>query len=164
MVGINDALKGDVIADLRASLGELKCIGSERLVRQGISMTQWHVLHLLDRHGEMAMSRLADMLDVSVSAATGLVDRIEERGYVERIRVPSDRRVVIARITAGGKQMLEEADSLQTDILGRILDRLDEARLARLAVALGDLRTAVEALVSDDAPGAYHSHQPHGRD
>jgi hypothetical protein len=60
--------------------------------------------------------------------------------------------------------MLEEADSLQTDILGRILDRLDEARLARLAVALGDLRTAVEALISDDAPGAYHTHQPHGRD
>ena len=90
-----------IIADLRASFGELKCIGSERLVRQGISMTQLHVLNLLERHGEMAMSRLAEMLDVSMSNATGLVDRIEERGYVERIRVPSDRRVVLVRITDG---------------------------------------------------------------
>ena len=80
--------KARVVADLRASFGEVKCIGSERLVRLGISMTQLHVLNLLDRHGEMAMSRLADMLDVSMSAATGLIDRIEEHGYVERIRVP----------------------------------------------------------------------------
>ncbi len=77
-----------IIDDFRASMGELKCIGSERLVRLGISMSQLHVMHLLERHGELAMSRLADMLDVSLSAATGLVDRIEERGFVERIRVP----------------------------------------------------------------------------
>jgi len=61
--------KARVIADLHAAFGEVKCIGSERLVRLGISMTQLHVLNLLDRHGEMAMSRLADMLDVSMSAA-----------------------------------------------------------------------------------------------
>src|SRR5690349_21638716 len=91
-----------LIADVRSFLGELKCVGSERLLRMGISMAQLHVLHVLERHGELAMSRLAETLDVSFSAATGLVDRIEERGFVERIRVPSDRRVVLVRITAGG--------------------------------------------------------------
>src|SRR5690242_2901279 len=79
-----------LITDVRSFLGELKCVGSERLLRMGISMAQLHVLHLLERHGELAMSRLAETLDVSFSAATGLVDRIEERGFVERIRVPSD--------------------------------------------------------------------------
>ena len=57
--------KAGIIADFRAAMGELKCIGSERLVRQGISMTQLHVMHMLERHGEMAMSRLAELLDVS---------------------------------------------------------------------------------------------------
>ena len=47
------------------------------------------------------MSRLAEMLDVSLSNATGLIDRMEERGFVERIRVPEDRRVVLVRITRG---------------------------------------------------------------
>ena len=70
------ATKVAIAADLHAALGELKCLGSERLVRLGISMTQLHVMHVLDRHGELPMSRLADMLDVSMSAATGLVDRI----------------------------------------------------------------------------------------
>jgi len=157
------ATKVGVIDDLRASFGELKCIGSERLVRQGISMSQLHVLNLLDRHGEMAMSRLADMLDVSMSAASGLVDRIEERGYVERIRVPSDRRVVIARVTDVGRRLIDDVDSVQTEVLGRILDHLDEAQLTRLAAAMGDLRTAVDATVTDHGAGAYHVHQHQGR-
>ena len=163
MVADLHATKAGVIDDLRASFGELKCIGSERLVRQGISMTQLHVLNLLDRHGEMAMNRLADMLDVSMSAASGLVDRIEERGYVERIRVPSDRRVVIARVTDVGRRLIDDVDSVQTEVLHRVLDRLDEAQLSRLAAAMGDLRTAVDAIVTDHASGAYHTHQPQGR-
>jgi DNA-binding MarR family transcriptional regulator len=131
MVADLHATKVGVIDDLRASFGELKCIGSERLVRQGISMSQLHVLNLLDRHGEMAMSRLADMLDVSMSAASGLVDRIEEHGYVERIRVPSDRRVVIARITDVGRRLIDDVDSVQTEVLNHILDHLDESQLTR---------------------------------
>ena len=156
--------KARVVADLRASFGEVKCIGSERLVRLGISMTQLHVLNLLDRHGEMAMSRLADMLDVSMSAATGLVDRVEEHGYVERIRVPSDRRVVLARITDAGRQLLDDIDSVQTEILDRILDGLDETQLTRLAAAMVDLRTAVDAIVIDHASGGYHTHMPQRRE
>ncbi|HEY8636217.1 MAG TPA: MarR family transcriptional regulator [Candidatus Limnocylindrales bacterium] len=156
--------KARVVADLRASFGEVKCIGSERLVRLGISMTQLHVLNLLDRHGEMAMSRLADMLDVSMSAATGLVDRTEEHGYVERIRVPSDRRIVLARITDVGRQLLDDIDSVQTEILDRILDGLDETQLTRLAAAMVDLRTAVDAIVTDHASGGYHTHQSQGKD
>ncbi len=155
--------KARVIADLHAAFGEVKCIGSERLVRLGISMTQLHVLNLLDRHGEMAMSRLAEMLDVSMSAATGLVDRTEEHGYVERIRVPSDRRIVLARITDVGRQLLDDIDSVQTEILDRILDGLDETQLTRLAAAMVDLRTAVDAIVTDHASGGYHTHHPQGR-
>ena len=152
-----------IIADLRASFGELKCIGSERMVRRGISMTQLHVMHLLDRHGEMGMTQLAEMLDVSLSAATGLVDRVEEHGFVERIRVPNDRRIVMVRITPIGRQMLDDVDAIQTDTLGLFLDRLDEAQLTRLAAAMADLRTAIATVVKDHASGTYHTHQHQGR-
>ena len=85
-------------------MGELKCVGSERLVRLGISMTQLHMLHMLERHGELPMSRLAEMLDVSLSATRPAWSiAIEERGFVERIRVPSDRRIVLVRITVAGR-------------------------------------------------------------
>ena len=132
--------KAAIIADFRASMAELKCIGSERLVRQGISMTQLHVMHLLDHHGEMPMSRLAEMLDVSLSNGTGLIDRVEERGFVERIRVPSDRRMVMVRLTPAGRQMLDEIETIREQILRRVLDKLDTRQLTGVATAMADLR------------------------
>jgi len=159
-------IKVTILADLRAAMGELKCIGSERLVRLGISMSQLHVMHMLDRHGELPMSRLAEMLDVSLSAATGLVDRVEERAFVERIRVPSDRRIVLVRITPAGRQLLDDVEVLREGILQRVLDELDEAQLAGVATAVADLRIAVvSALVNDsDLQHAHHAHQTLGRD
>jgi DNA-binding MarR family transcriptional regulator len=157
------AAKAAIIADFRASMAELKCIGSERLVRQGISMTQLHVMHLIDHHGEMPMSRLAEMLDVSLSNGTGLIDRVEERGFVERIRVPSDRRMVMVRLTPVGRQMLDEIETVREQILRRVLDKLDEKQLAGVATAMADLREAVEAtLVGTDAH--LHAHQSQGKD
>lgn len=152
--------KATIVADFKASIGELRCLGSERLVRLGISMTQLHVMHLLEHHGELAMSRLAETLDVSVSAATGLVDRVEERGFVERIRVSEDRRVVMVRITDTGRQMLEDVELLRVGIIGQVLDELDQAQLAGLASAMADLRSAVEATLRDPDSGAHHVHEP----
>jgi DNA-binding MarR family transcriptional regulator len=160
--GPSTVSKAGIIADFRTSMGELKCLGSERLVRLGISMSQLHVMHLLELHGEMAMSRLAEMLDVSVSNATGLIDRVEDRGYVERIRVPSDRRVVLVRITAEGRAVLDEVEAVREEILERILGELDPAQLSRLAAAMGDLRSALATSVGQ--AGTHQSHQTHGRD
>ncbi|MEA2632402.1 MAG: hypothetical protein QOE66_2621 [Chloroflexota bacterium] len=157
--------KAAIIADFRASMGELKCLSSERLVRQGISMAQLHVLHLVESHGEMAMSRLADMLDVSLSNATGLIDRVEERGFVERIRVPADRRIVMVRLTPAGVQMLDEIETVQEQILRRVLDQLDPAQLAGVASAMLNLRNAVDAsLTGPGSEAHHHAHVSQGRD
>ena len=69
-------------------------MGGDRMRQGRVSMTHLHILSMLDHHGELPMSRLADLLDVSLSNATGLIDRMEERGLVERVRDPDDRRVV----------------------------------------------------------------------
>ena len=87
-------MAGDVWA--RAETGaKIPAAMSERLVRLGVSMAQFHIMVTLQRNGLMPMSRLADLLGVSQSNASGLIDRLEERGYVERTRVAEDRRVVL---------------------------------------------------------------------
>jgi DNA-binding MarR family transcriptional regulator len=154
--------KAAIIADVRAALGELKCLGSERLVRLGISMTQLHVMHLLEQHGELPMSRLAEMLDVSMSAATGLVDRVEERGFVERIRVPEDRRVVLARITDPGRQMLDDVEIVRVELMEQVLDELDERQMAGVASAVASIRSALETATADPTSGIHHAHESMG--
>jgi DNA-binding MarR family transcriptional regulator len=149
-----------IIADLRAAIAELRCIGSERLVRQGVSMGQVHVMSLVERHGEMPMSRLAELLDVSLSNATGLIDRMEERELVERVRATDDRRVVTVRLTPHGHRTLNDLDVMRDELLQKILHCLDEARLRRLAAALEDVKDAVTQL-SGSQPGLFaHDHAP----
>lgn len=135
-----------IIADFRAAMTQLKCASSRRLVRAGISMTQLHILFTLERHEHMTMSQLADVLDVSLSNATGLVDRIEERGYVERIRVPEDRRIVRIRVTEAGRRMLGEVDALSDDLLRSVLARVHRTKLSGVGEAVAALRGALEAV------------------
>jgi DNA-binding MarR family transcriptional regulator len=135
-------LSDSIIAQFRAAFRELRCMGGDRMRRSGVNFTHFHIVSLLDRHGEMPMSRLADMLDVSDSNGSGLIDRLEERGYVERIRVPDDRRVVHVRATDAGRRMLEEAEVLKSEMVEKVLARLNAAQLEILATAVDDLRVA----------------------
>ena len=153
-----------IVADFRSSIGAMKCAMSERLVRLGISMAQLNIMYTLHRDGEMTMSRLADVLNVSLSNASGLADRMEERGFIERTRVPEDRRIVLVRITAAGRQMLDDVELARSALLERVLDRLDETQLIGVASAMADLRVAVASTIADPSSGVHHSHQAQGRD
>lgn len=140
------------MANLGRAVGSLRCAGSQRLVRLGISMTHFHVLTLLRHHDAMPMGRIAEILDASVSSATGIIDRMEERGLVERVRVPDDRRVVLVRPTETGNDLVDEAELVKSEILGSAFMRMEPRQLHRLALAANDLERAIgEELASDPA-------------
>ena len=152
-----------IAAGIHDMIAGFRCAGTGRLVKAGVSMTHMHVMWLLEHHGDLPMSRMAELLDVSFSNATGIVDRMEERGLVERIRVPNDRRVVLVRIAARGFEALDEMEAVRHDRLQAILGHLDESQLERVAAALDDLRGAVVAEFGPDFPAVHdhdHVHKP----
>jgi len=151
-------LQDEIIANFREAFAELRCLGSERMHRADMSMSHFHLMSMLDRHGSMTMSRIAELLGVSVSNATGLIDRIEERGLVERTRVPEDRRVVHVQLTDMGRQTLHEVELFKEDMIHGILNRLDERQLRRVALAMSDLRAAVVDELSSDPSVQLHQH------
>ena len=159
----SDALATQIIADFRSTIGGMKCAMSERLVRLGISMAQLNIMYTLQRDGVMTMSRLADVLGVSLSNASGLVDRMEERGFIERTRVPEDRRVVLVRITEAGTRILDETDALSDGLLREILARLDPAELPVIAHAVSELRAGFEATASITTPDRHPASTPDHR-
>jgi DNA-binding MarR family transcriptional regulator len=146
-----------IAAGIHDMIAGFRCAGTGRLVKAGVSMTHMHVMWLLQHHGDLSMSRVAELMDVSFSNATGIVDRMAERGLVERVRVPDDRRVVLVRIAARGHEALDELEAVKQDRLQAILGHLDEPQLERVAAALDDLRSAVVAEFGPDF-GAGHSH------
>ena len=155
-VGVaSDPLVDSIVGELHGMIGSLRCAGTGRMVKAGISMTHLHILWVLEHHGELPMSRLAELLDVSLSNATGLIDRMEERGLVERVRVPDDRRVVIVRASRQGAQMRDEIEALKQDRMRSILSRLTRKQLDRVLGALGDLRVA---MADEIGPDHLHEH------
>jgi len=161
-----EAAKSRIASGIHDMIAGFRCAGTGRLVKAGVSMTNMHVMWLLQHHGELPMSRMAELLDVSFSNATGIVDRMEERGLVERVRVAGDRRVVLVRIGERGRQALEETEAVKQDRLQAILGHLDKTQLNRIATALDDIRGAViEEFGPDYLVGHDHLHpQTPGRD
>jgi DNA-binding MarR family transcriptional regulator len=133
-----------LIADVGRTFKELRCVGSQRLVKLGISMTHLHALTMLQHHGPLTMSRLAEMLDVSLSNATGIVDRLEDKGFVERVRVKDDRRIVLVQPTPAADVVLEQLDVLRSDMLDEALARLDDDRLEVVEAGLRAFRDALQ--------------------
>ena len=148
-----------IVLELQEMISGLRCSGTGKMVKLGISMTHLHILWLLDHHGDLPMSRLADLLDVSLSNATGLVDRMEERGIVERVRVPDDRRVVLVRVVAEGVRVRDEVEAMRQDRLRAVLGRLDPAQLDQVLAATIDLRrAAAEEIGTDHLVAHTHRH------
>ncbi len=129
--------------ELNGAIRLLRCASTGRMIKQGVSMTHLHVMWRLEEYGTLPMNRLADMLDVSFSNATGLVDRMEERGLVERVRDVEDRRVVLVRLTPAARVILEEVAVMKRDLTLAVLERLDARQLDRLYLALKDFRQAI---------------------
>ena len=69
---------------------------------------QAHLLRLLDESGPVPMRKLACAMRCDPSNITGLADRLEERGLVERQADPSDRRVKGLALTPEGARVRDE--------------------------------------------------------
>jgi DNA-binding MarR family transcriptional regulator len=150
-------LTTQIITEFGAFVRELRCMGSDRMRKGGVSTAHFHLLSMLERHGEMAMSKVADVLDVSLSNASGLIDRLEERGLVERIRVPDDRRIVLVRLSENGRRTLSEIEVLKEDLVRRVLGRLDAGQLERLNRALIDFKSAARETIESDPNWQAHA-------
>jgi DNA-binding MarR family transcriptional regulator len=145
-----------ILTEVSGWVGELRCASMGRLVQGRVSLTQMHVLWLLQHHGETPMSRLAELLDVSLSNATGIIDRMDEGGLIERVRVPDDRRVVLVRPTEAGLRALSETASSKRERMRAVLGHLSASERPIVLAALRSLRRALSAEVESDPVHQHH--------
>jgi DNA-binding MarR family transcriptional regulator len=145
-----------ILTEVNGWVGELKCASMGQLVQGHVSMAQMHVLWLLQHHGAMPMSRLADLLDVSLSNATGIIDRMEQHGLVERVRVPDDRRLVLVKPSEAGVQAVFETQASRRDRMRAVIGHLSESERPVVLTALRSLRRALSAEV--ESSDVHHHH------
>jgi DNA-binding MarR family transcriptional regulator len=121
----------------------LQSILSRVATAHDLSVIQVRLLGIL-RDREPSMLELARHLELEKSSLSGLVDRAEQRGLVERVASTEDRRVANIRVTAQGRKLsrlVEREVHEHVDALSSVLSRSDRVLLSQL---LGRIATATK--------------------
>lgn len=98
---------------------------SVELSRGQVSFPQFFLLGHISTTDSLSMSEIAEKMNHSTAAATGLVDRLENLGYVQRAHAASDRRKVLVKITKKGVSLVERIREDMVQNLSQIMELLE---------------------------------------
>ncbi len=102
----------------------------------GITAAQSGALYYLMEHDGCLLNELSRALMLDKSAITGLVDRLENKGLVERCRTASDRRAISIRLTGAGKAAAQKCLGVTKEFNSAIKEGLSEAEISTFSMIL----------------------------
>jgi DNA-binding MarR family transcriptional regulator len=136
------SVAADLLDELAPIIAGERAAFAQRCHTRSISMTHLLLMTLLDTHGPVPMSRVAELLGCGLPAATGIVSRMEERGLVERQHDSEDRRVVTLRLSDGGAAEIRDLQLSRRQRMATALSRLSDPEREQLLVSVRALRAA----------------------
>jgi DNA-binding MarR family transcriptional regulator len=100
----------------------------------GLYITDHKCLDFLYRFGPMPAGKIAELSGLTTGAVTGVIDRLEEAGYVKRVNDPNDRRRIIIEPTRNKKleRKLEEIFASLGERMNKLLSSYSDAELSFL--------------------------------
>jgi DNA-binding MarR family transcriptional regulator len=112
----------------------------------GLSPTQYNVLRILRGAGPAGLCQyeIGDRLVAQVPDVPRIVDRMEKAGLVQRTRGTSDRRIVMASLTAAGMDLVGSLDEPVAGMISGIFSRLGDTEIETLNELLASARSAVK--------------------
>jgi DNA-binding MarR family transcriptional regulator len=141
----------DVLITLRRIIRAID-MRSRRLMQQaGFTGPQLLVLQALGEYVEMSAGELAREVNLSQGTVTSILDRLEKRGLIERVRSHTDRRKVFVKLTEEGKVQLSSAPTLLQE---RFIERFVELKDWEQHQILASLQRLAEMMDAQDIDAA----------
>lgn len=113
----------DVVRILKEVMNTLKQSMAGKFREMNLTGTQGMLTGTLAHHGKMKVSELSEKMGLTNSTVSGIIDRLEDRGFVERTRSTEDRRVVYVDLTHEfrnlSRNIFEEARSMFDEIINK---------------------------------------------
>ncbi|WML49440.1 MarR family transcriptional regulator [Neobacillus sp. PS3-34] len=106
----------------------------------GVNPTEFAVLELLYHKGDQPMQQIGSKILLASGSITYVVDKLEQKGMLNRIACPKDRRVTYAQISEEGKQFIQRIfpdHEIQIHKLMSSLDEHEKAEAIELLKKLG---------------------------
>ena len=108
----------------------------------GLSMPQFSVLMQLHHKGACGMSEISERFEVTPAAASQLVDKLVQGGYIVREEDPNDRRAKLLNLTDTGRDLIQQGMDERHLWLDQLSGRMTEAERIQVSEAL-DILTRV---------------------
>lgn len=115
----------------------------------GLTGPQLTVMKLLETFGDLSLSSLSERIRAQNSTVTGIIDRMEREGLVERERSTSDRRVVYIKLTTKGAALAKTIEVEPMEIFRSVLQGLSKDDTKDLLRILGKIQKRVRAMVRE---------------
>jgi len=97
-----------------------------------VSAAQWIVVLLVGESAASSAAGLCEVLTYDPGAMTRLLDRLESKGIVRRVRSPEDRRTIQLELTASGKALYPKIIAAMVDVNNNLLRGFSRDEVSRL--------------------------------
>lgn len=110
-----------------------------KLAPFNITPVQFYVLSALWDKEEIKFKELAGILDMDGATLTGILDRMEKRGFIERKKDPVDRRSVLVSLTHKSKEIRPQMIDIAQDLDQEFRDKVSDEEFSQLLKILDQL-------------------------
>jgi DNA-binding MarR family transcriptional regulator len=134
----------DIIYSIRRLIQAGELYTKELNKIYNVSAAQLNCLLALHENGPLSPSQIARLILVNSSTVTGIIDRLEYKGLVKRLRVSKDRRVITIELMKNGKLLAENAPPPIQQKLMDGLNMLSDKEIDQIAQALIHLTSMLD--------------------
>ncbi|MBQ0784734.1 MAG: MarR family transcriptional regulator [Amphritea sp.] len=142
----------DVLIELRKIIRATD-LQSKRVVKAcGLTIPQVMVLRAIKELGDVTVKRISDDVSLSQATVTTIMNRLEDRKLVERVRSNTDRRIVNARLTESGDEVLQTVPTLLHESFINRFENLKNPKQLDILSSLQQIAGMMDAESLDAAP------------
>jgi len=132
---------GSVWCNINIALCHLETMYKQETELLGLTVIEWCVLQMLyDKDGQMA-SRLADGVGRAATSFTPILDKLQDKGFIERRSHPANQRAIRIYLTAEGKKLEELVRASVERIESRLRRQLSDAEWQVYQCVIEDLQS-----------------------
>jgi len=146
----------DILVSLFNSVLKMEEDAIKSSSRHNLSITEVHTLTAIGAGKAKTMTQVATSLKISVSTLTTAINKLVDKKYVNRFRVPEDRRIVKIELTEEGIEAVQEHEAFHNKMIDDVVSELKEEEQGILIQSLDNLhdffkRQRIRA-IKGDAP------------
>lgn len=129
----------------------MRTVFDRRVKALGLTRPQWLAIVRLKRRPGASQSELADMMEIERAPAGKIVDRLQERGWVERRPDPDDRRINRIFLTDLGERVHAAIWPIAQSTVADALGDLSESEVNRLNLLLARVKSRLVEMADNDS-------------